>query len=345
MTKVPDKFNHDVDWDIVTRLKEIGMSLITDNSLERGPLKAIPSDTSSTFNKILDQYKWYQTTSHAPNMKFAFRNQELPCETEEYPTDTPRHWKRNMQHPVGRKQLEDLKWNTPEGEYLYIPYKINKQGYRHDGNVEDFLETTGGIMYVGDSHTMGIGMPFEETWTYLAHHNNPFAKQHRYLNMGCPGYGIDSYYRMLKYYVPKVKPKLVVISYPWQSTRTEMYHPGYNKWEVQTLNKFGRRFLGLAADPHNDEKPPVELFHTGQCYVRWYKNVDAIKWLCYSNDCEVFFIEEDQGERKLNKIKNKFTHRVEEQDLARDLVHSGRKTHTHNGEVLDQALSFILERI
>ena len=42
-------------------------------------------------------------------------------------------------------------------------------------------------------------------------------------------------------------------------------------------------------------------------------------------------------------IANKFTHQINEDDWARDLVHSGRRTHLHNGEVLAEALTYILK--
>jgi len=46
----------------------------------------------------------------------------------------------------------------------------------------------------------------------------------------------------------------------------------------------------------------------------------------------------------LQNISNKFIHQVDDDDWARDLVHYGRRTHLHNGNVLDQALTYIFEK-
>ena len=61
--------------------------------------------------------------------------------------------------------------------------------------------------------------------------------------MGCPGYGIDSFYRLLKYYIDRIKPEMLVMSYPWQSTRTEVYDHNYDMWESVTINKESRSKL------------------------------------------------------------------------------------------------------
>ena len=50
--------------------------------------------------------------------------------------------------------------------------------------------------------------------------------------MGNPGYGVDCYYRLLKRFISELKPDAVVVSYPWQNTRTEMFNVRKNIWEV-----------------------------------------------------------------------------------------------------------------
>jgi len=42
--KEPDRYNNDVDWDIMKALKALGLRLIKDNSIERGPLKTISNE-------------------------------------------------------------------------------------------------------------------------------------------------------------------------------------------------------------------------------------------------------------------------------------------------------------
>ena len=50
------------------------------------------------------------------------------------------------------------------------------------------------------------------------------------MNFGNPGCGIETYYRMLKAYIGIVKPELVVVTYPWSSSRAEMFDPKIGDW-------------------------------------------------------------------------------------------------------------------
>ena len=327
----PDRYNHDVDWAVITALKKIGVRLIRDNSIERGPLKSI----SNRRIEADDVFKFNQTTSHQKNMKDALKSKKLPAETDEYPTDTLRHWKKHSEKEKYLNMLKENGWVMPDGTIFPINYKINKQGFRHDGANVDYLSEEGGVIYIGDSHTMGVGMPLEETWTYQAHYDNQHTKDLRYINMGCPGYGIDSYYRLLKRYIKFLKPQLVVLSYPWHATRTEAWSPKLETWEVLSLNKMARTRL------EKDDVMVMEYFHTASAYLRWYKNVDAIKWLCHSNGSELYAVEDDQEDQLLADLSDKFVHRAHNEDYARDLVHSGRATHKHNALCLNDVFDYI----
>jgi hypothetical protein len=336
MTPDPDRYGNDVDWDIVKALKKLGIRLIRDNSIERGPLKTI-----SGRRYLVDRiFKFNQTTAHQKNMKDALGSKHFPVDSKEFPTDTKEHWNKNMDRPGRRQRLEENGWINSDGTIVDIDYFINKQGFRHDGNVIDYMDGhKGGVVYLGDSHTMGVGVPIEESWTYIAHHLCEKTKDLRYINMGCPGYGIDSYYRLLKRYIEYLKPNVVVISYPWQNTRTETFNIRKDCWEIQTITKSGRQHL----DNQNNAVNHVEWFHTAQSYIRWYKNLEAIKWLCHEQETVLYAVEEDHMlDDELQQITNQFVHQLDLQDLGRDLVHCGRKTHKHNGEVLNKVLNYIL---
>ena len=330
----PHQYSHDVDWSLIKSLRNIGVRLLKDNSLERGPLKAIKQSRGQ-----LDRYRFWQTTSHHWRMQNnLLKDVKLPHTLYEYPTDTIHNFEKHANHRIGSKNLKNNGWLVND-QMVEISYHINKQGFRHDGTQPDYLTEQGGVIYIGDSHTMGVGVPIEQSWTYIAHNQCEYTKGLRYLNMGCPGFGIDSFYRLLKYYIEILKPNLVVMSYPWQSTRTELFDPDTNAWESVTINKESRSKL-------KGEDNNLKLFHTGSCYARWYKSLDAIKWLCYTYGSELYAIEEDMSEidASLQNISNKFIHQVDDDDWARDLVHYGRRTHLHNGNVLDQALTYIFEK-
>ena len=60
----PDRYNNDVDWDILKALKALGLRLIKDNSIERGPLKTISNERIYA-DKM---FAFNQTTSHQENL-------------------------------------------------------------------------------------------------------------------------------------------------------------------------------------------------------------------------------------------------------------------------------------
>ena len=69
-----------------------------------------------------------------------------------------------------------------------------------------------------------------------------------------------------------------------------------------------------------------------------------MKWLCHENGAKFYAVEEDvEGiDDDLQALSNEFVHHVNDNDLGRDLVHYGRKTHKHNGEVLTKVLDHLL---
>jgi len=336
MISDPDRYSNDVDWNIVKALKKLGVGLIRDNSLERGPLKTI-----SAHRYLVDKvFKFNQTTAHQSNMHAALGSKHLPVDSNQFTPDTIEHWGKNSLHVIARKNLDKNGWINPDGTIVDIDYFINKQGFRHDGTEIDYMDGhEGGVIYLGDSHTMGVGIPIEDSWTYIAHHLCEKTKDLRYINMGCPGYGVDSYYRLLKRYIGDIKPNAVVVSYPWQNTRTETFNVRKNCWEIQTISKSGRQRLKETRTSVSN----VDSFHTAQSYIRWYKNLEAMKWLCHEQGTVLYAVEEEhQFDDDLQLITSEFVHQVEDQDFGRDLVHYGRKTHRHNGEVLNKVLNYIL---
>ena len=59
MSREPDRYGNDVDWDLIKALKKLGWGLIRDNSVERGPLKSISSNRYKSDSVL----KFNQTTA------------------------------------------------------------------------------------------------------------------------------------------------------------------------------------------------------------------------------------------------------------------------------------------
>ena len=117
----PDRYWHDVDWWIVKALKKrFGISLVKDNSIERGPLKAI----SSRRIENDEIFKFNYTTSHQQNMKATLHNQQFPCHTDEYAPDSLRHLGGYVNHPVSIRSLTNNGWVAHKDSELYNPKNI-----------------------------------------------------------------------------------------------------------------------------------------------------------------------------------------------------------------------------
>ena len=128
MTNEPDRYGNDVDWDIVKALKKLGIGLIRDNSIERGPLKTISAN-----RYLVDKvFKFNQTTAHQSNMYEALGSRYLPVDSKQFTPDTIEHWTKNSLHRIARKNLEENEWINSDGTIVEIDYFINRQGFRSD---------------------------------------------------------------------------------------------------------------------------------------------------------------------------------------------------------------------
>ena len=83
--------------------------------------------------------------------------------------------------------------------------------------------TPGGIVVIGDSHTFGTGVNYEETYPYFLEElsNTPV------INLGVPAYGSGSTYGLLKRHIVKLEPKLVVYltNGQWKRSASHVYPP------------------------------------------------------------------------------------------------------------------------
>ena len=329
-----DRFATDVKWSRYDELREKGIRLFKDNSVERGQLKSISP------NQYLNpRYKWDDVPSFHDNMQYSLHYQDLPCSSDEFGIDILKNVRQKIKHKTSCELLLLNEWIDKDHNIYPIDYHINKQGFRHDGTQEDILSETGGVIYLGDSTTFGTSTCLEENFTYLAHHSCPATKDLRYINMGCHGHGIDAYYRLLKFYLDKVQPDYVVISYPWFGTRTEIWNMHDNIWESQTVNKVGRRIT--ESKEQGLEKIIGSYFHSAASYLRWYKSVDAIKYLCLSRGVGLYIVEEHTEDEWIGEQSIGYSHQIKPKDWGRDLTHSGRLTHKHNGVIMAK----IMERL
>lgn len=139
---------------------------------------------------------------------------------------------------------KEFKWWPSDTEERYDPidnlygphdiiYKINKNGFR----CEEFdILSSKRIIFLGCSHTFGVGLPLEHSWPHIllelikkeTGYSIPFW------NLSLSGVGLDTLVRMFYQYGLKLKPQLIFALFP--EYRRELYRNYSNHLTQHTVN-------------------------------------------------------------------------------------------------------------
>ena len=170
-------------------------------------------------------------------------------------------------------------------------YTFNSHGFRCD----EFTEHST-IMFLGCSHTMGIGLPIETVWSSIV------AKKlnMHYANLAIGGSASDTAFRLCHGWIDKVKPKIVIFLEP-PGFRIELV----NDHHSNIINVNNTAYLNFIKEWN---------YSDDNTYFNSQKNQLAIKALCQDRKIDYFHFKSSQ----LTDYAL---------DLARDLAHSGPKTH------------------
>ena len=207
------------------------------------------------------------------------------------PMDTKELYEKNLKEKY--KLLKTNDWIDKS-----FTYKFNSYGFR----CEEFTnEST--IMFLGCSHTQGIGLPSECVWPELVSNN---------LNMHCANFGIgggslDTAFRLCHGWIKKINPKIVMLLEP-PGIRFELAHSNKTSNLSPFLGHDDVIYESFAKDWSSNET---------NNYLNSLKNILAIESLCSIEG--VKFIKID-----INELYN---FQIVNNDYARDLTHCGKKTH------------------
>ena len=210
-------------------------------------------------------------------------------------TDNEATYLSHMSHPQKRDALDKLKWNEHN-----ITYKINQHGFRSP----EFKKDEPNIVFLGCSHTVGVGINLSDTFS---HHVSQSLGLQNY-NLGKGGGSSKTCFRLGEYWIPKLKPKIVVLLSPAES-RTEII---------------------LHETPcHVNEHFKEDMPHLYPYYKNWIagKENGRLEYVAaqaalekISNDAGALFVGLD-SQRDIKIIDKSYL------DLARDLQHPGRIAH------------------
>ena len=185
-----------------------------------------------------------------------------------------------------------------------ISYRYNSRGFRDHEWPEDLSDV---VWCVGDSFTVGIGQPFEETWPQLL--ENKTGK--RCLNIGQDGCANDTMALRIREICKLYKPKLIVVMWSYFSRRRidgENLQFDKNDFGFERdIKNFHRNFSlcqKLNVNLINFTVPGA--FDDITYLEKKYPELKSIRQLDYARDHHHFDIKTSTGicdliERKINK--------------------------------------------
>lgn len=151
------------------------------------------------------------------------RNQELQFSLTDLDNET------NFKNIQGTRHQGDPQWHADS-----FNYKYNSHGFR---SCEfDLTDTRSKILTFGCSHTVGVGIPQNETWP--EQFRRLYFPDHVVWNAGLGGAGADTVARLAVNMIPIIKPVLVIILWP-SLFRFETYenNPVFNgAWTMEKDN-------------------------------------------------------------------------------------------------------------
>lgn len=207
------------------------------------------------------------------------------------------------------------------GFYPYTPitYNINRQGFRDNRDLS--LEKPGNFIAIGCSITAGDGLFQEQTYAYKLEQQ---LEQPVY-NLGLPGRGHEAMFRVLSYYVPKLRPKAVFLQ-TTSTTRRELFSSDNGK--IVVYEPVGH--WSVDDNPDNDKQAidtKLRMLADQDVYFASKRTFYAIDALCKHNNVELYVL--DGWNLILQKRLNTEGMAT---DLARDLRHAGPLYHTRLAE-------------
>jgi hypothetical protein len=228
-----------------------------------------------------------------------------------FPSDTKEIYEEHIKNPKFRDLIPTE----------YFNYEFNNYGFRCD-NFTDYSKHKYRILFLGCSHTEGIGLPVEETWAYklLQRINEELGENIPYWTIAMGGTGLDAQTRALYQLNDMLRPNIIIALFP-EVCRREVYN-GFHylkhideKYKIKhydsvffderlMLYQLGKNlsFLKLLADKYNT-KIIANPISSAEIYYKEY--LDCFDFYKYETDfysCKL--------------------------DNGRDLKHLGKKSNT-----------------
>jgi hypothetical protein len=149
------------------------------------------------------------------------------------PTDTEEWFNHLMQNPDHQAYFRERGWDQPGA----ITYKINSHGFRSG----EFSMDADSVVTLGCSYSVGIGLPNDGIWPTMVGK----ALNLDTYNLAWGGASADTCFMLAQYWVPVLRPKLVILAAPPQSRIDILLSaddPGTNIFETIMPNTTAGKF-------------------------------------------------------------------------------------------------------
>jgi hypothetical protein len=175
--------------------------------------------------------------------------------------------------------LENLKKNNHSIQYYKnnpIEYKLNNEGFR---TPDDFNSEDEGNIFLGCSHTFGIGHHLENIWSYKL--NNIIGG--KFWNLGIGGTGTATHFRLLLGFYKQLRIKNIF-----------HYAPMYPRYEFiensrpqnYIVSDYNESWIPKLGDLMSDS-----LLTKEEMEMNWIRNTNAIKGLASEIGINYYLIE------------------------------------------------------
>jgi len=239
---------------------------------------------------ILDKPKIREfiNTSTYTDQAYLFHKDE---EVDWYPMDTEGLFKENLKKYPNNRHLEYYLENP-------IKYHLNRHGFRSN---DEFETKEAGNVFLGCSHTFGIGHSLENTWSYLV--NKEVGG--KFFNLSVPGTGSGTALRTLLAWYTKLNIKNIF--------HFTTFYPRYEyflKGRYGTIN---------STDPNFDTgNLKHELIEEDNIINYTLANILAIQAIATKLNIPYYTVSDEEGHHRYARY-----HADEYGDniLARDLTH------------------------
>jgi len=190
-----------------------------------------------------------------------------------------------------------------------IIYSLNNYGFRTPHNF-DIKNPQNGNMFLGCSITEGIGLHLKDVWSYKINEQLGGC----FYNLAQGGTGIETIYRLMRSWVPILKPKNIFILAIYKNrkefvNRKNFEYDLFGPWIIRkekksTIDKIKKVFYEsfLVSEDEN------EIF--------WERNLDAIKYISLKYNTNLYLPNEEI-------VESAFTESRKQESFARDCIHTG----------------------